>query len=163
MGDLGSAHRAVDRLAALAARAAELPDAYDWGTQVRIQELGARAWIAHAEGRVDEAIELMREAAELEGTTQKNPVTPGEVLPAAELLGDMLLELERLAEALDAYSSALARSPNRFNSLYGAGRAAELTGASDEAGDYYERLLEVAGSSSTRSEALDAVRAFMRS
>jgi tetratricopeptide (TPR) repeat protein len=158
-GALGSAGRAAARLAELAPRAAELPDAYDWGTQVRIQELGARAWIAYAQGRADEAVRLMTEAADLEATTQKNPVTPGEVLPASELLGDMLLEIDRPRDALEAYASALARSPNRFNSLFGAGRAAELAGAATEAASYYRRLLEVGGSSSTRIETLEAARA----
>ncbi len=69
-------------------------------------------------------------------------MTPGEILPAAELLGDMLLAQELYREAVAAYDTALARSPVRFNSLYGAGRAAELEGDAAAARDYYARLVE---------------------
>jgi cytochrome c-type biogenesis protein CcmH/NrfG len=70
----------------------------------------------------------MRKAAQLEASTEKHPVTPGEVLPAAELLGDMFMELEQYADARVAYEKSLARSPNRYNSLSGAARAAEREG-----------------------------------
>jgi len=73
----------------------------------------------------EEGLELMKKAAEMEASTEKNPVTPGEVLPAMELYGDMLLDAERYDDARRQYEAALDRSPNRFNSLYGAGRAAE--------------------------------------
>lgn len=64
----------------------------------------------------------MRQAAELESSTEKHPVTPGEVLPARELLADMLLESAEHAAAQKEYAAVLTRSPNRFNSLYGSGR-----------------------------------------
>lgn len=142
-GDLEAADRAVARLGELRRAAGELPGAYDWGAQVAIQELGARAWLAYARGNAGEALALMTEAAELEGTTEKNPVTPGEVLPARELLGDMLMAMERYAEALQAYRTALDRSPNRFNSVFGAGRAAELAGDDATAREYFGDLLEM--------------------
>ncbi len=113
----------------------------DWGIKVQVQEVTVQAWIAFAEGRVTKAVTLMNEAHELESTTEKNPVTPNEVLPAAELLGDMLLALDRYDEALPAYESALKRSPNRVNSLFGAGRAAELAGDADAARGYYRQLV----------------------
>ena len=140
-GDVETAERSVARLGELRAQAATLPDAYDWGTQVQIQEVGARAWMAYAAERTDEAVELMTEAATLESTTTKNPVTPGVVLPANELLGDMLLDLGRYDEARAAYETALTRSPNRLNSLKGAGQAAELAGDAEAAAEY-ERQLE---------------------
>ncbi len=112
-----------------------------WAKQVKIQRLGALAWIMFLSGDEEGGINRMQEAAALEATTEKAPVTPGEVLPAAELLGDMLLEQEQFREAIAAYDTSLARSPNRFNSLYGAGRAAELKGDTDGARDYYGRLV----------------------
>jgi tetratricopeptide (TPR) repeat protein len=112
-----------------------------WAKQVEIQRLGALAWIRFLEGDKEGGLDRMREAAALEATTEKAPVTPGEVLPAAELLGDMLLELGRYREARTAYDTSLARSPNRFNSLFGAGRSAELEGDADGARDYYRRLV----------------------
>jgi len=144
-GDLDAARAEAARLATLAEAARSLPDAYDWATQVRIQEMGARAWIAFAEGRRDEALALMMEAADLEATTDKNPVTPGEVLPAGELLGDMLFEAGRYAEAHQEYVIAMGRTPNRFNSLQGAARSAEAAGMTEAAADYYARVGAVAG------------------
>ena len=140
-GRIDDALESLDRLRELRARAAELPTSYDWATQVRIQELALEGWIAHARGDVDQAVSLLRDARELEASTVKNPITPGEVLPAAELLGDLLMELERFDEARAAYEAALDRSRNRLNSLYGAGRAAELSGDMEAARRYYGQLV----------------------
>lgn len=139
-GDLEAAEASVTRLSELRVQAAALPGNYDWETQVQIQELAVRAWIAYADGRSTRALALMNQASELESTTEKNPVTPGEVLPASELLGDMFLDLGRHDEAVRAYESALRRSPNRLNSLFGAGRSAELDGDVETARGYYRQL-----------------------
>lgn len=141
-GHLEEARTAVTRLTDLRDRAAALPGQYDWATQVEIQELAVRAWVEYESGNDDEALSLMRRASDLEADTEKNPVTPGEVLPAAELLGDMLVEMGHYPEAIEAYESALERSPNRFNSLYGAGLAAERSGADGAAREYYARLVD---------------------
>ncbi len=103
----------------------------------------------------------MRAAAALEAGTEKHPVTPGEVLPARELLADMLLELGRPNEARVEYEAALNRSPNRFNSLYGAGRAAELAGETESAVEYYEALLEVAARADTPRQRLEHAREYV--
>ena len=63
----------------------------------------------------------MTTAADLEDKTEKHPVTPGEVMPARELLGDMFLHLKKWDSALTAYEADLQKHPNRFNGLYGAG------------------------------------------
>ena len=103
----------------------------------------------------------MRAAAELEAGTEKHPVTPGAVLPARELLADMLLELEQPGEARAEYEAALDRSPNRFNSLYGAGRAAKLSGDAEGAADYYEDLVKVTGKADTDRERLKHAKAYL--
>lgn len=124
-----------------------------WAKQIEIQRLGSLAWATFLNGDPDGGLRIMQEAAALEATTEKSPISPGEVLPAAELLGDMLLEAERFEEAITAYGVALARSPGRFNSLYGAGRAAELAGDLEAARDYYGQLMEAteeAGEARTR-------------
>ena len=113
-----------------------------WAKQIEIQKQGAQAWITFSRGEHDGGLQQMRAAALLEATTEKAPVTPGELVPAAELLGDMLLEQEHFQDAIVAYDTALARSPGRFNSLYGAGLAAERMGDVDTARDYYGRLVE---------------------
>jgi tetratricopeptide (TPR) repeat protein len=145
-GDLAAAEAAADRLDVLQTQAAALPGVYDWGAQVEIQALAARAWITRARGDDALALSLMTQAADLEAVSQKHPVTPGEVLPAHELLGDMLLEMGRYAEARDAYEASLRRSPSRLNGLFGSARAAELAGESAAARRDYRLLLDLAGS-----------------
>lgn len=115
-----------------------------WAAQAETQLLATRAWLALAEKRPDEAVALMRRAVEIEATTDKEAVTPGEVLPAGDLLGDLLLELNRPTEALAAYEAVLAASPNRLNTLYGAGFAAERAGDTTKAREHFEQLVRVA-------------------
>ena len=129
--------------------------------QVRILRVAAAAWLAYESGDIDGALELAQQAAEMEGTTDKNPVTPGEVLPARELYGDMLLATGRHIEALAAYSAALERSPNRFNSLYGAGQAAEGAGDAEAARGFYAKLLEVCPTPSGEHPELEHARGFL--
>jgi len=112
-----------------------------WAEQVNIQQRAAAAWAARAEGKNDEALRLMRSAADLEDSTEKHPVTPGPVVPARELLGEMLLDLKQPAQALVEFEASAAREPNRFNGLYGAARAAELSGNTVHARTLYTRLL----------------------
>ncbi len=121
VGDQPKAQRAIARLAELRTAAATATPY--WAKQIEIQRLSAEAWLEFAAGRKDEALTAMRQAAELEATTDKSPITPGELLPASELLGDMLLELKRPKEALAAYQAALARSPGRRTALRGVERA----------------------------------------
>jgi Tfp pilus assembly protein PilF len=116
---------------------------YDWATQVQIQRDAAAAWLAQAEGKSGEAERLMRAAAGLEDSTDKHPVTPGAILPAREMLGDLLIELKRPAQALKEYEAVLRTAPNRFNSLYGAAHAAELTGNRQKARAYYTKLTTI--------------------
>jgi tetratricopeptide (TPR) repeat protein len=129
----------VGRLASLEDALRQSGDAY-WASQVEIQRLAAQAWLAHAQGRPSKALAAMRQAADLEDATEKRPVTPGPLVPARELLGDLLLELDRPAEALDAFRIALAESPSRFNSLAGAACAARRLGGQDTANRYARQL-----------------------
>jgi len=91
---------------------------------IRMLRLELNSWIAHAQGQEDQSLSLMREAAELEAKTPKHAVTPGPTIPAEELLGDLLMDQQKPAEARAAYQRSLALYPNRLNSLKGAGRAA---------------------------------------
>jgi tetratricopeptide (TPR) repeat protein len=115
-----------------------------WARQVEVQRRAAAAWLALAENRREAALELMRSAAALEDTADKHPVTPGQILSAHDLLGQMLLELQRPDEALAEFQAALRAEPRRFGALYGAGRAAELAGQGDLARRLYAELIEVA-------------------
>lgn len=132
-----------------------------WLAQAETQLLAARAWVKLAEKNTDEAIALMRRAVELEATTDKEAVTPGEVLPAGDLLGDMLLEADRPADALAAFEAVLAASPNRLNTLYGAGLAAERLGDKAKARKHYEQLAQVAADGDAGLERVEHARAFL--
>ena len=150
-GELDRAGAALARLEVIRAELEKspVPGPYDWTRQVESIRLAAKAWLVHAAGNRSEALKLAQSAADLEEATGKHPVTPGTPLPARELYGDMLIENERPAEALAAYEASLREAPNRFNSLYGAARAAELAKDTQRARTVYAALLAqcVAGSS----------------
>jgi tetratricopeptide (TPR) repeat protein len=138
-GQTAKAESAVKRLDELKQKVA---NPY-WAQQVEIQKNTVKAWLEFSKGKESAALELMTLAASQENATNKHPITPGELLPASELLGDMLLELKKPQEALVQYEIALDRSPRRFNSLYGAASAAELLGDAAKAKTYYQTLIEV--------------------
>ena len=100
----------------------------------------------------------MRSAADLEDASDKHPVTPGSIVPARELLGDMLLEANQPAEALAEYERSLNSAPNRFHGLAGAAAAAERAGDASKAKLYREKLVQVAAADSDRPELLTAKR-----
>jgi tetratricopeptide (TPR) repeat protein len=103
----------------------------------------------------------MKTAADMEDSTSKHPVTPGEVLPARELYADMLLQMKLNDKALQTYKAVLQKSPNRFNSLYGAGDAAERSGNIEKAVFYYKQLFAMADPNSNKPE-LSAARLFLK-
>ncbi len=114
-----------------------------WAQQVEIQELEVAAWAALAEGKKEQARQRARSAAELEDSTEKSAVTPGPLAPARELLGEMLLEIKEPAQALEQFEATLAKEPGRFRALYGAARAAQLSGNHDASQRYFRQLLKV--------------------
>jgi predicted negative regulator of RcsB-dependent stress response len=89
----------------------------------------ALAWIAYAEGKKDDALKLMRAAADEEDAVEKRPVTPGAIVPAREQLGDMLLESNRAQEALNEFEKALTMSPQRRSALTGRVQARQIVAA----------------------------------
>ncbi|MGH7448290.1 MAG: tetratricopeptide repeat protein [Longimicrobiales bacterium] len=161
----GNAAAAQADVAALARLKAELDGANDsyWATVVESQRLAAAAWVAHANGAVDAAVQLAHEAAELEETVEKHPVTPGPLLPARELEGDLLLALGRAADALAAYERTLEREPRRARALFGAARAAEQTGDAEAAAARYREILEVMGSGEPSRPEIIAARRYLAS
>lgn len=126
-GDVAVARSSIDSLSAIEHRLQAKGEAY-WTEQVAIQKLSAQAWLDHAEHRDDAALAGMQRAASREDATEKSAVTPGPLAPARELLGELLLELKRPAEALAEYRATLIKEPNRYQALDGARRAAVATG-----------------------------------
>ena len=157
-GQSARARAALDALGATQQQLTKnpVPGPYDWAGQVESMRVAASAWMLRAEGRTEEALTQARTAAELEEKVGKHPVTPGAILPARELLGDLLLDLDRPGEALTAFESSLIQSPNRFNSLAGAARAAARSGQRQKAVDYYRLLLAQTDKGSKRSEVEEA-------
>jgi hypothetical protein len=119
---------------------------------VTVQVKAGEAWLSLKEGKHEQAINLMKEAADLEDGMEKHPVTPGEVLPARELLGEMYLQTGHPELALAAFEQNLKARANRFNSLYGAAVAARATGDKQKLAAYNERIQRLAVPDSKRKE-----------
>jgi len=161
-GDLITAKNELTMLYSLHEDLVNNDDKYR-SNQVNIQIKTTEAWVSFAKGEFAKSLSLMTEAADLEDQSGKHPVTPCEVLPARELLGDLLLALNQPAEALEAYKIDLAGHPNRLNGIYGAAIAAKEMGNIEEANQYFEMLLKLtASSNSDRPEVLEA-RSYLKS
>jgi tetratricopeptide (TPR) repeat protein len=155
-GDVAAAHQALERLETLRETMVATNQGY-WADQASIQIEEVAAWIALAEGEEQVALARMRQAATLEDATEKHPVTPGPIMPAHELLGEMLLELNQPEAALEEFEISQQIEPNRFRGLYGAARAAELAGEMEKARSYYEQLVALgAQADGERPEMADA-------
>ena len=114
-----------------------------WAQQVQIQHTGALAWIAFADKRTDEAVRLMKEAADVEDSTDKSAISPGPIAPAREMLGEMLIELKRASDALTELEAVMKKEPNRFRTYYLAGRAASAAGDQVKAARYFSELVKM--------------------
>jgi hypothetical protein len=141
-GKTEAARKEVEQLASLRDTLLQSNDKY-WADQVDIQRESATAWITLAEGKREEALKQMHAAADHEDKTDKHNVTPGVILPARELLGDMLLELNQPAAAMVEFEATLHTAPDRFNALSGAARAAKQSGENAKAKTYYAKLLSM--------------------
>jgi len=149
-GDLDNARQDVQKLI-------EANDAFDkhekdMGDKVYpgegVQQREAEAWLAYAEGKSGEAVKIMLLAAEREEAEHVDSLA----MPAREMLGDLYLDLKKPSEALAAYRASLKMSPNRFDGLYGAARAAESDGNAPAAREYYSQLTKIAAPGADRSD-----------
>ncbi len=138
-GDVKTAGAAVARLTVIQ-HGLQGQKGFDWATQVEVQRRAAAAWLARAEKKDDEALALMKSAADLEDGTDKHPVTPGSILPAREQLADLLAELGKPEQALVEYEASLRIAPARFNSYEGAARAAAKAGQPEKAKVFRDEL-----------------------
>ena len=161
-GDAAAASAEAEKLAALHKALQDAKNNY-WATEVEVQRLAAAGWIALAQKNNDDALKFMRAAADLEDKNEKHIVTPGRILPARELLGDMLMQLGQPALALKEYEMSQEREPNRFRGLYGAALAAEGAGDRAKAKRYYARVDELTKGASTSRPEMTKVRASLAS
>ena len=117
-----------------------------------VRQLEVEAWVMFAEGKTEEAVKTLRSAADREDADGVDSLA----MPAREMLADLLLELKRPSEALAEYKAALKNSPNRFDSLYGAGHAAQLADDSAGANAYFTKLMEICAPAADRTELSEA-------
>ncbi len=141
-GQPDAARPDLDRLVEIREALKQAKNDY-WAEQVDIQWRAASAWTAYARGDTEEALKVLREAANAEDATEKAAVTPGPLAPARELLAEMLLDSHDYAGALREFEATLQREPRRFRSVYGAGRAAELANDRTKSAQYYRQLLDI--------------------
>jgi hypothetical protein len=139
-GNAVAAKKDMERLQVLRDALVVAEQSY-WAEQVEIQSRVVAAWVARAEGKNEEALQLLRAAVEREDATDKHPVSPGPIVPTRELLGEMLLEAQEPLQALQEFEHSIRVEPHRFNGLSGAARAAQLAGDAEKAHTYYAQLV----------------------
>lgn len=163
VGNMDNAKKELENLRSLQVVLSKEKNMSREAAQVTVQINTGEAWIQYKEGNNGTAVKLMTAAADMEDGTEKHPVTPGEIIPARELLGDMLLEMNKPALALEAYKLVLETHPNRFNGLYSAGLAAQQCGNKEEAKYYFRKLLNSIGTSGSKRSELQTVMSFLNS
>jgi tetratricopeptide (TPR) repeat protein len=159
-GNLAQARDDQARLAALRDALLAAKVGY-WADQVDIQRLLVAGAIARAEGRNDDALQLIRAAADREDATEKHPVTPGSIVPAREMLGEVLLDLARPAEALREFEASQQKDPNRLRGYYGAARAADLAGDKAKARAQYGQVVTLAAQADSERPEVTQAKAYL--
>ena len=129
-GDLEQAEAEQQRIEAAVKALQEAGNTY-WAVMTEALGKAVDAWVLYERGRDEQALALMREAAEIEESMDKHPITPGEVLPVRELYGELLLREGRAEDAVEAFQTSLERTPNRRNALDGIERAREMAERED--------------------------------
>jgi tetratricopeptide (TPR) repeat protein len=122
-----------------------------WATEIQVNHDMVKAWLLYRQGEIDAAVQLLRQAADKEDSMEKDPVMPATIIPARQLLGEMLLDVQRPREALEAFEAALKNEPARYWELFGAAQAAERSGDEGRASFYYTQLIrQTQGTDGTR-------------
>lgn len=142
LGQLNVAKKMIHNLSAIETALSQKKQTY-WSVLVNAKIHTLVAWINFKTGRVKPALKFMRFAAKLEDSVDKHPVTPGEILPARELLGQMLLQDKQYEAAEQAFKASLALSPNRYYSVYGLALSADKAGDKKTAREYYQKFLKL--------------------
>jgi tetratricopeptide (TPR) repeat protein len=159
-GDLEGARKAIARMQQL--RDATKDAKFDYfKSHLDLQMQAASAWVAAAEGKKNEAIEMLRRAADADDVLGKHPVSPGAFVPTREQLGSLLFEAGHSKEAQREFEAALKIYPGRFRGLYGAARAAEQNGDKENASRYYTKLAAQTAKAASSRDELNHVREFL--
>ena len=155
-GNSSQAEKELKSLIVLRDKLIEAKNTYEIG-QVTIQIEAIKGWIEYSKGNSEKAIEYMKLASKLESETSKAAVTPGEIIPADELLADLYLALNKPKKALEMYKINLEGHPFRFNGIYGAAKAAKKLNDTRLAVYYFDQLVKLSlGTNSSRPEISEA-------
>jgi tetratricopeptide (TPR) repeat protein len=158
--DPESARKEIARLQALSDELAKAKDLY-WADQVDIQREAAQAWVALATGDRIQAVQLMSSAADREDASEKHVAMENRLWPMREVLGDLFLELKEPRMALTAFETSLGDTRNRLRGLYGAAKAAEMTGDRRKAADFYNKLLVLTKNAQGNRPEMQQAKAFI--
>ncbi len=159
-GDVNGARKDIEQLESLKNTLTTAKQKY-WADQVEIQRRAAAAWVAHAEGKKDEALKSMRSAATLEDASEKHVAMENRLWPMRELLAELLLQLNEPAQALKEFEASFKAAPNRFRGYYGAAKAAERLGDQKKTRSYYEKLMELCRQGDGERPELVEAKAFL--
>jgi predicted Zn-dependent protease len=159
-GDLDGARKAIARMQHL--RDATKDPKFDYfKSHLDLQMQAASAWVAAGDADTDEAVDMLRRAADSEDILGKHPVSPGAFIPIREQLGTLLLELGQPKEAQREFEATLKIYPGRFRGLYGAAQAAEQAGDNQNASRYYTKLAAQTSKAGVSRDELNHVREFL--
>ena len=160
-GDLAGAKREMQALQELRAALEKSGQSY-WADRSEEQILAVSAWVALAEGTREQAVKLMRAAADGEDGSVKHVAMENRLYPMRELLGELLLEISQATTALREFEISLKENPNRYRGLFGAARAAEAAGDRAKAAEYFEKLVALTAHADTPRPELAHAKAFLR-
>jgi len=159
-GDLAGAKREIQAMQELRTALEKSSQAY-WADRTEEQMLAVSAWAALAEGKREEAVKLMRAAADSEDGSVKHVAMENRLCPMRELLGELLLQMGQAGAAQREFEAALKENPNRYRGLYGAARSAEVAGDRQKAAGYFEKLVALAAKADTTRPEIARAKAFL--
>jgi tetratricopeptide (TPR) repeat protein len=159
-GDLAGAKREIEAMQGLQKALEKANDSY-WASRTEEQIYAVSAWVAHKEAARDQAVKLMRAAADREDASVKHVAMENRLYPMRELFADLLLETGQAAPALREFEAALKENPNRYRGFYGAARAAEAAGNRQKAADYFTKLVALSKNADTERPELALAKAFL--
>ena len=162
IGNSTGAEKELKSLIILREKLNEAKKTYESG-QVTIQIEAVRGWIEYSKGNSNKAIEYMKLASNLESKTSKAAVTPGEIIPADELLADLYLALNKPRQALESYEQNLKGHPYRFNGIYGAAKAAEKLNDIRLAVYYFDQLVKLTKDTNSSRPEISEAKEFLAS
>jgi len=159
-GNLGGAKAEIEAIKVLRAALEKANQSY-WADRSEEQMLAISAWVALKEGARDQALKLMRAAADREDGSVKHVAMENRLYPFRELLAELLLEMGQSAAALREFETALKATPNRYRTFLGIGRAANAAGDRQKASEYYGKLVSLAAKADTQRPEIQEAKAFI--